>query len=254
MNAVLSLTDEDAARGVVTHSSGNHGQAVAFASNIRGIPATVVMPDQAARVKIDAVRGYGAEVVLVPLSQRYTAAAELQSTRRLTLVHPFENPSVIAGQGTAALELVQDVEGLDIVLAPIGGGGLHAGTAVVGASHGCGAVGVEPELVDDAFRSLRDNTRYEATGNTSVGDGLLTGIGALPFDMLREADATILLVSEEEILEAMRMFASRLKLVVEPSGATVLAALIRHREHFEGKRVGAIISGGNVDLAQLSGN
>jgi threonine dehydratase len=251
-NAVLSLGDAEASLGVVTHSSGNHGQAVAYACNIRGIPATVVMPEQATAVKIAAVRGYGAEVVLVPRSERESAVAELQSSLGLTLIHPFDNPRVIAGQGTAALELVEDVEDIDILLAPIGGGGLLAGTTTVAAGHQIRAVGTEPELVDDAFRSLRDGVRYGDTGELSVGDGLLTGIGVLPYEMLRKAGTEILLVSEEDILAAMRMFATRLKLVVEPSGATVLAALVRHRAYFEGKRVGAIISGGNVDMSQLS--
>ena len=252
-NAVLSLSAAEAARGVVAQSSGNHGQAVAYACNVRGIPATVVMPEQATAVKVAGVRGYGAEVVLVPRSELDSAVAGLRSSRGLTLIHPFEDPRVIAGQGTAALELVEDVEDVDILLAPIGGGGLLTGSTVVAGHHEITAVGTEPELVDDAFRSLRDGVRYGDTGELSVGDGLLTGIGVLPFEMLKEAGMAILLVSEEEILAAMRMFATRLKLVVEPSSATVLAALIRHGSRFEGKRVGAIISGGNVDLSRLAG-
>lgn len=251
-NAVLSLSDADADRGVVTHSSGNHGQAVAFACGIRGIPATIVMPDRATEVKIDAVRGYGAEVVLVSHDERESAVADLVAQRGLTVVHPFDDPRVIAGQATASLELLEDVEDIDLVLAPIGGGGLLAGSTVVARSLGLPAIGAEPELVDDAYRSLRDGVRYRETGAFSVGDGLLTGIGSIPFDILHAARTEILLVSESEILEAMWMIATRMKLVVEPSGATVLAALLRHKGHFAGKRVGAVVSGGNVDLAMLS--
>ncbi len=250
-NAVLALDDAEAERGVVTHSSGNHGQAIAFACAIRGIHATVVMPDQAAVNKIEAVKGYGATVVLVPRAERDEVVARLVSEQGLTIVHPFDDRMVIAGQGTAAAELLEDVDDLDVVIAPIGGGGLLSGTTIVAESHGIPAFGAEPELVDDAFRSLRDGVRYPTTGNVSVGDGLLTGIGALPFDILSRAGTEILVVSDDEMIQAMGIFASRMKLVVEPSGATVLAAMLRHKDVFEGKRVGAIISGGNVPLEVL---
>lgn len=252
LNAVLSLDDAAAARGVVTHSSGNHGQAVAYACAIRGIPATVVMPDHAPDVKVAAVRGYGATIVEVPHEDRTTTVDRLVAERGLTLVHPFDDVDVIAGQGTAALELTDDVEGLDIVLTPIGGGGLLSGSTVVAVARGIRAVGVEPELVDDAYQSLRDGVRHPATGNISIGDGLLTGIGEIPFEILRKAGTSILLVDDNELLAAMKIFATRMKLVVEPSGATVLAALIRYPEVFAGLAVGAIISGGNVELSQFA--
>ena len=252
LNAVLSLTDEDAERGVITHSSGNHGQAVAYACAIRGIPATVVMPDHAPLVKVDAVRGYGATVVPVPHGERATTVAQIVADRGITEVHPFDDVNVIAGQGTAALELTDDVSDLDIVLTPIGGGGLLSGSTLVALSRGIEAVGVEPELVDDAYRSLRDGLRQPATGELSIGDGLLTGIGATAFEILHAAGTRILLVSEEEMRDAMAIFATRMKIVVEPSGATVLAALMRHRDMFQALRVGAIISGGNVELSQLA--
>ena len=247
-NAVLALSSGAAGRGVVTHSSGNHGQAVAYASRIRGIRAVIVMPDHAPAVKVDAVRGYGADVELVPHTERESRVAELADQHGMTVVHPYDDPHVIAGQATAALELVAQVHGLDCVLAPIGGGGLLSGTSLVAAEHGIIAAGAEPELVDDAFRSLRDGVRYPATGNLSVGDGLLTGIGQLPFDILSAMDIAIHRVSEDEMIDAMRLFALRMKLVVEPSGASVLAALRRYPEVFGGKRVGAIISGGNMAL------
>jgi threonine dehydratase len=240
LNAVLSLSDQDAARGVVTHSSGNHGQAVAYACSIRGIPATVVMPEHAPSVKVAAVRGYGASVVPVPHRERASTVEQLVADHGLTEVHPFEDLNVIAGQPD-----------IDVILTPIGGGGLLSGSTVVATSRGITAIGVEPELVDDAYRSLRDGERQPATGNMSIGDGLLTGIGALAFDILRSAETSILLVTDDEMREAMKLFATRMKIVVEPSGATVLAALLRHKDVFSGLRVGAIISGGNVELSQL---
>jgi threonine dehydratase len=197
---------------------------------------------------VDAVRGYGAQVELVPHSERETRVAELAANPGMTVVHPYDDPYVIAGQATAALELVAQVDALDYILTPIGGGGLLSGTSLVTAEHGITAAGAEPEVVDDSFRSLRDGVRYPATGMISVGDGLLTGIGQLPFDILSATDTAIHRVSEDEMIDAMRLFALRMKLVVEPSGATVLAAIRRYPEVFGGKRVGAIISGGNMAL------
>lgn len=252
-NAVLSLTDVEAEAGVVTHSSGNHGQAVAYASSIRGIQSTIVMPDHAPSVKVDAVRGYGADVVKVPHADRDAAVEELIRERGMTLVHPFNDPNVIAGQGTAAAELVEDAPDLDILLAPIGGGGLLSGTAIVAESVGIDVVGAEPELVDDAYRSLRDGVLHPGTGELSVGDGLLTGMGPLPFTILSALDTEVVVVSDAEMLDAMRLFATRMKIVVEPSAATVLAAMLRYRDRFCGQRIGAIISGGNVSLDLFGG-
>jgi threonine dehydratase len=161
-------------------------------------------------------------------------------------VHPFDNAAVIAGQATATLELVDEVLDLDLVLAPIGGGGLLAGASIVATEYGMDVIGAEPELVDDSYRSLRDGVRYPATGAISVGDGLLVGIGVIPFAILSEANRTVVTVTDEEIIEAMQALAQRMKLVVEPSGATAVAALIRHSPLFAGKRVGVILSGGNV--------
>jgi threonine dehydratase len=253
LNAVLSLSDQDAARGVVTHSSGNHGQAVAYACSILGIPATVVMPEHAPSVKVAAVEGYGASVVHVPHPERASTVEQLVADHGLTEVHPFEDLNVIAGQGTAALELIDAVPDIDVILTPIGGGGLLSGSTVVATSRGITAIGVEPELVDDAYRSLRDGVRRPATGNMSIGDGLLTGIGAFAFEILRSTETSILLVTDEEMCDAMKLFATRMKIVVEPSGATVLAALLRHEDVFSGLRVGAIISGGNVELSRFGG-
>jgi len=252
VNAVLSLSEEDAQRGVATHSSGNHGQAVAYACAIRGIPATIVMPEDAPPVKVAAVEGYGATVVTCPQPERELVLAHIVATSHAVVVHPFDDLSVIAGQGTASLELVDQVDSLDAIITPIGGGGLLSGTTVVASTLGIRAVGAEPEIVDDSYRSLRDGIRYPATGAVSVGDGLLTGIGRIAFEMLSGAAVDILTVSESEIVYAMGMLAERTKLVVEPSGATGVAALIRYASQFAGKRIGVILSGGNVDLARFA--
>lgn len=251
VNAVLSLTAEEAEMGVATHSSGNHGQAVAFACAIRAIPATIIMPEHAPRIKVDAVRGYGAEILFCPQPQREQTLADFIDTSGATVVHPFDDPKVIAGQGTATLELIGQVPVLDAVITPIGGGGLLTGATIVALHHGIKAFGAEPEEVDDSFRSLRDGVRYPATGRPSVGDGLLTGIGAIPFEILSQAGTAVLTVSEDEILGAMRMLAERTKLVVEPSGATGVAALLRYAGIFAGMRVGIVLSGGNVLLDLL---
>lgn len=252
MNAILSLPDDLALRGVVTHSSGNHGQAVAYACSVRGIRATIVMPEHAPEVKVEAVREYGATIEFCPQSERGRVVSELVDRRGLTEVHPFDDPMVIAGQATATLELANQVPDLDLVLTPIGGGGLLSGACLVAGELGFEAMGAEPEIVDDAHRSLRDGVRYGATGAVSVADGLLTGIGSIPFEILHGAGVSVVTVTEREIVEAMRTIAERTKLVVEPSGATAVAALIRYASTFEGRRVGIVLSGGNVSLETFS--
>jgi threonine dehydratase len=258
-NAVQSLDEASAARGVVTHSSGNHGAALAYAAATRGIPCVVVMPDDAPPIKLEAVRGYGAEIVLCKRADRESTCRRVVDGRGMVLVHPYEDPRIIAGQGTAALELLDQVEKLDIVLAPVGGGGLLAGTALTVAALAPGVLvrGAEPEAVDDAYRSLESGELQPGPENpASWGDGLLTGLGKNPFAILRPRGVRVVRVGEREMIEAAWTLARRLKLVVEPSGATVLAALFRRREQWRGKRVGAILSGGNTDfrwLAELGG-
>lgn len=247
-NAVLALSDADAERGIVTHSSGNHGQAVAYAAGIRSIPAVVVMPDHAPRVKIDAVAGYGAEIVLCAQAERESTLRRIQSESGAVVIHPFDDPDVIAGQGTASLEFVEQVEGLETIVTPIGGGGLLSGASLVGERYGIEVVGAEPEIVDDAYRSLRDGVRYGPTGQLSVGDGLLTGIGELAFEILRSHSRHVLTVSEEEIVDMVSVVATRMKLLIEPSAATAVAAVVRYRPRFAARRVGIIISGGNMSL------
>ncbi len=252
-NAVLSLADAAAARGVVTHSSGNHGAALAYAASIRGIPCVVVMPDGAAAVKVEAVRGYGAEVVFCPQREREATAARVVAETGGTLVHPFDDPAVIAGQGTAALELLEDVADLDVVLAPVGGGGLLSGSTLAAAQRpGIRVIGAEPERVDDAYRSLTSGVLQPAvTDPDTIADGLLTGLGERPFAILREHAVPIVTVSEDAIVEAATFHLHRMKIVVEPSGAVGLAALRKLGGEVAGLRVGVIISGGNTDFGWL---
>ena len=252
LNAVLALDDATAALGVLTHSSGNHGAALAYAASIRGIPCTVVMPADAPAVKFDAVAGYGARIVRCAQSEREVTAAREQAATGAVFIHPFEDSRVIAGQGTASLELLDDRPDISLIIAPVGGGGLLSGSAIVAAAAGIGVVGAEPEAVDDAYRSLASGVRQPHVPNPeTLGDGLLTGIGALAFEILKRLGATVQLVSEAEIVDAARFHLERMKLVVEPSGATGLAALRKLAPNWQGKTVGVIISGGNTDFAWL---
>lgn len=251
-NAVLQLPDGTS--GVVTHSSGNHGQAVAYAAAIRNLPAWIVMPRTAPQLKVDAVRSYGAEVVLCDHADRETAASEVVQRTGAVLIHPFDNASVIAGQGTATLELIEQVGGLDVIVTPIGGGGLLSGAATVAAAQerAIPVIGAEPFAVDEAFRSLRSGRRLAGVVHpVTLADGLLTGIGARPFAILTAHGADVIRVTETSILEAALFHLQRMKLVVEPSGATPLAALRTTPERFSGRRVGVVISGGNTDLSWL---
>jgi threonine dehydratase len=254
LNAVLSLGDDDATRGVVTHSSGNHGAALAYAAAIRGTPCTVVMPDDAPQVKIDAVRGYGAAIEFCAQLERETATARVIELTGATMIHPFNNAQVIAGQGTAALEMIKDVGPLDLVITPVGGGGLMSGTAVT-TRHllpEARIVAAEPREVDDAYRSLQTGEIQPRVVNpNTVADGLLTALGDLTFATLRWAGVEILLVDETDIIAAALFHLHRMKLLVEPSGATGLAAVRKLGTAVRGKRIGVIISGGNTDLSWL---
>ncbi len=253
-NAVLALDDAAAARGVVTHSSGNHAAALAYAASIRRIPCFVVMPDSAPAVKVAAVRGYGAEIRFCKQSEREVVCAAVQAETGSTLVHPFENPFVIAGQGTAALELIEQVPELDAVIAPVGGGGLCAATAVVVRSllPRAAMLAAEPRAVDDAARSMATGVRQPRVENAKTwADGLMTGLGVPNFDLLRQHRVRVVTVEEGAIVDACRFFVERSKLVVEPSAATVLAALRSITGEMRGKRVGMILSGGNTDFAWL---
>jgi len=253
-NAVFSLDDATAARGVITHSSGNHAAALAYAARARGIPCAVVMPESAPAVKVEAVRGYGAEIRFCKPSEREATCAAWQRERGSHLVHPFEDPDVIAGQGTAALELLEHVPDLDVVVTPVGGGGLCAGTAVVVRALRPHArlIAAEPLAVDDAARSLATGVRQpRVDGARTWADGLLTGLGEPNFRLLREHGVRVVTVEEDAIVAAARFFLQRMKLVVEPSAATVLAALRAIAPELRSARIGVVLSGGNTDFAWL---
>lgn len=252
-NAVLQLPAD--ITGVVTHSSGNHGQAVAYAASIRELPAWVVMPRTAPALKMDAVRSYGANVVLCDHAERESTAAEVMERTGAVLVHPFDNSAVIAGQGTVTLELIDQVPDLDVIVAPIGGGGLLSGAATVAGEHEppIAVIGAEPFAVDDAYRSLRSGIRQSGVPSpVTVADGLLTGIGAQAFAILMAHEVDVVRVTEAAILEAASFLLLRMKLVVEPSGATPLAAIRTESDRFRDRRVGVIISGGNTDVSWLA--
>ena len=259
-NAVLALPDAEAADGVCTHSSGNHGAALALAARLRSIPATVVMPAGAPRVKRRAVEAFGAEIVecAPTLAAREETLRALVTERGGREVHPYDNFHVIAGQGTAALELLEEPDPapwcvplsgpLDSIVAPVGGGGLLGGSALVGAHRGCRVYGAEPAGADDAMRSLRAGRIIPAEAPDTIADGLRTSLGGRNFEVIRNCVEDILTVSEDAILAAMRLLWERAKLVVEPSGAVGLAALLEHGPPRGCSRIGVVLSGGNVDL------
>ncbi len=254
-NAVLSLSEEEARRGVVTHSSGNHAQALALAARLRGIPARIVMPRTAPAVKVAAVKGYGAEITFCePTLEARTAAADaIIAATGAALVHPYDDPRVIAGQATCALEILESGEKPDVLLCPVGGGGLTSGTALSARYFGGGVrvVAAEPAGADDAFRSFTIRSYVPQTGPKTIADGLLTSLGKLTFPIILETVSEIVTVSEQSIVEAMRLLWERCKLVVEPSGAVPLAALLEGKGAPEGSTVALILSGGNVDLDRL---
>jgi threonine dehydratase len=257
-NAVFSLDDATARRGVATHSSGNHGAAVARAAKLRGIPAHIVMPSNSAKVKIRAVERYGARVAFCEPTEeaRETVCAAVIAKTGATLIHSFENPDVIAGQGTAAVELLEDVADLDLVMCPIGGGGLLAGTAVAAKSMrpSVKVVAGEPENADDAAQSFRAGRVIQTEKKFTIADGLRTNVGEPNFAIIRRYVDEIVTVSEEAIISAMRTIWETMKIVVEPSAAVPYAAIQEGRIDVAEKRVGIILTGGNVDLDALTWN
>jgi threonine dehydratase len=249
-NAVRSLTDADAANGVATHSSGNHGQALAQAARLRGIACHVVMPHNCERVKLDAVHAQGAAVhVCEPtMDARVAGLATVMSETGATEVHPFTDPRVIAGQGTAVAELLADHPDLDTIVAPVGGGGLVGGTAIATHDHNPNivVVGAEPEGARDAYDSLTTGVRVTHQVPDTICDGLRGTIGPINFALMRAHAVEILLVDDAEVRDAMDLAARVLDLVIEPSSATVLAAIAKHPSRFRGRTLGVIISGGNL--------
>lgn len=254
-NAVFSLGDAEARSGVVTHSSGNHGAAVAWAAARRGIPAWVVMPENSAEIKKAAVRGLGATVRFCAptLAARDTTCAELQAETGALLVHPYDDWRVIAGQGTAALELLDQVPDLDAVITPVGGGGLLSGTAIAsrGIKPSIHVYGAEPAGADDAWRSLKSGRIVPQTDPRTIADGLRSSLGLKTFAVLSTLVDAIGTTSEEAIVRAMRLTWDKLKLIIEPSSAVPLAALLERKLPVAGQRIGIVISGGNVDLDRL---
>ncbi len=254
-NAVFSLTDEEAARGVATHSSGNHAQALALAAKIRDIPAYIVMPENAPNVKVDAVKGYGASITFCAptLSARESTLVEAVRETSATFIHPYDNPRIIAGQATAALELLREVPNLDVLMAPVGGGGLLSGTALA-ARHfrpELRVIAGEPANADDARRSLKSGELVFSNNPQTIADGLRTSLSDRTFHIIRNNVEDILTASENAIARAMRLLWERAKILVEPSAAVPLGALLENGENYRKLRIGMILSGGNVDLDRL---
>ncbi len=254
-NAVFGLSDEQAKKGVATHSSGNHGLSLSYAAGRRGIPATVVMPRTAPQAKKDAVRGYGATVVECEpsTSSREAVFAEVVARSGADFIHPYNDPRVIAGQGTCSRELVEQVEGLDAVVAPIGGGGMVSGTCLTlsNIAPDIKIYAAEPEQADDAYRSFKAGHIIADDAPVTVADGLKVPLKDLTWHFVSNYVTDILLCSEQEIIDAMYLIWQRMKIVVEPSSAVTLATILKNKEIFAGRRVGIILTGGNVDLKKL---
>ncbi len=253
-NALAQLSDEQKRKGVVAFSSGNHAQAVALAGKLLGIRATIVMPTDAPRVKLEATRGYGAEVVLYDASNedRQKIAEKLAAERGLTVIPPFDHPHILAGQGTAAKELIEDAGPLDILMVPCGGGGLLSGCALAARylSPRCRVIGVEPAAGDDGLRAFRSGKLETIKLPDTIADGArTTSLGKITFALIREHVDDFLTVTDEELLKWMFFLWERMKIVVEPTGALAASALLQGKIDAKGKKVGVVISGGNVDLA-----
>jgi len=251
-NAVASLVAKQRSRGVYAHSSGNHAQALALAARIHGIPSYIVMPENSNPTKVAATRSYGAEITYCSATHeaRWEAAERVGKKTGATLVHPHNDPHVIAGQGTACLELMEEIADLDLVLAPVGGGGLLSGTLLI-AKHRVPqivVIGCEPEGADDAARSLAQGKRLLDFVPHTIADGLRTPLGENTFKIISDLVDRIVLVSEEEILEAMRFIWERMKILIEPSSAVAVAPLLNGSIEIKGRRIGVIVSGGNVDV------
>jgi len=254
-NAVFSLSEQEVSNGVATHSSGNHAAALALAAKSRGVKAYVVMPRTAPQVKKDAVAGYGAKIFFCEptLAAREETLAKVIEQTGAAAVHPYNDLKIITGQATAALELIQDTPHLDLIIAPIGGGGLTCGTALAVhyLSPGTKSIAAEPEGADDAYCSFRSGKLIPSENPKTIADGLLTSLGDKTFTIVREYVDDIVTVGEEGIIDAMRCIWERMKIVVEPSSSVPLGALLTRKLDARGKRIGIILSGGNVDLAKL---
>lgn len=254
-NAIMQLSKKQLAQGVVTHSSGNFAQALSLAARSLGVKAYIVMPNTAPQVKKEAVKGYGGIVIECEptLEIREQTSKAIEEKEGATFLHPSNDLDVILGQGTAAVELLEEQPDLEAIFSPVGGGGLIAGTALAAAHFGknCSVIGGEPMEVDDAFRSLQSGRIETNTSINTIADGLKTQLGDKNFPIIKQYVDRIIRVSEEEIITAMRLMWERLKIVSEPSSAVALAAVLKEKEKYNGAKIGLIVSGGNVDLSKL---
>ncbi len=254
-NSVMKLSEEQKKMGVATHSSGNHAAALARAASVAGIPSYIVMPSNAPEIKKKAVRGYGGEIIECKptLIARETNLEDVVKKTGATFIPPYDYMDVIEGQATCALEFLEAQENLDILMAPVGGGGLLGGTALLAHywNPNIEVLGAEPKGADDAYRSFKAGRLIPQTGPNTIADGLLTSLGVLNFEIIKKHVKDIMLTSDSEIIDAMRLIYERMKIIIEPSCAVPLAALLAKKERFAGKKVGIILSGGNVDLGKL---
>ncbi len=255
VHAISKLTAAQKAKGVVTHSSGNFAQALSLAARSIGVKAYIVMPSNAPQVKKNAVRSYGGEVIECEpnLAAREKAAEEIVVKHGATFLHPSNNFNVILGQGTAAMELLEDHPDLDFIMTPVGGGGLIAGTSLAAHffGHHCNTIGGEPFNVDDAYQSLKTGQIVKNESSDTIADGLRTELGDINFPIIMDYVEMIIRVEEKEIIDAMHLLWERMKIIIEPSCAVPFAALLKEKEFFKGKKVGIVLSGGNVDLGNL---
>jgi threonine dehydratase len=254
MNAALQLTPEQRSKGIATHSSGNHAQAIARAAKILGIPSYIVMPRTAPEIKKKGVRGYGGQIFECEpnVQSRELTLADVVAKTGATEIHPYNNYHIIVGQSTAAKELIEDIANLDFILSPVGGGGLLSGTLLATKffSPTTKVIAGEPAGADDAFRSIQSG-KIEASQANTIADGLLTSLGDKTFPIIQDQVEKIITVTDEEIIAAMRLIWERMKIIVEPSATVPFAAVLKEKKTFEGKKVGVILSGGNVDLAKV---
>lgn len=255
INAVLQLSSEDLEKGVATHSSGNHAAALAMAAKIAGAQAHIVMPENAPKIKVAAVKQYGGIITFCEptLEDRESVLKDVSNRTGAVFIPPYNHPHIIAGQGTAALELIVETKYLEIIMAPVGGGGLLSGTAIASKhlSPNTAVIGAEPEQADDAYQSFKSGQLIPAKNPVTIADGLKTSLGTLTFEAIQKFTDEIYTVSESAISDAMRMIWERMKIIVEPSCAVPLAAIFTYPEYFRGKKTGIILSGGNVDLDRL---
>ncbi len=254
-NAISRLSSADGKKGIVTHSSGNHAQAVALAANLHGYKAVIVMPENAPKVKVNAVRGYGADIVFCEptIDAREETAQAVIAKTGATFIHPYNHPDVIAGQGTSAMELLHDHPDLDMIIAPVGGGGLISGTAITAkfTKPEMKVFAAEPELADDAYRSIHSGKIEPVLRTDTVADGLRTSLGSLTFRIIQKHVDDIVTVPETSIIRDMRAVWERMKILIEPSCAVPLSAIIDGKIDVKGKKAGIILTGGNVDLDHL---